>query len=263
MSGTLAEHWEALTVVGMLGTDRHPLPAPPAGIAADLAARRGTPDVAVGALDQIALLTAAQRGGLRPEPAAEPLPVLDGDPRPVCPTPAIALLAEILTRHPELVEEWLLEAEANGWRLPPDLVPPLLTRWQGDHRRRELVAGLAGPLAGWLGTVFPGRFRPTRSTAGGTADHHRELPEDLARLLGGTARAAGEEIAGRLEVGALGQRHRALLVEFLCRVPREWLGPIADRLRTAWPRPDPYHLADDLAEFAGLRTQIAEELHRG
>ncbi len=157
--------WQDLVTASLLGTERAAVPAVPVpgapgrasvpdaqapGIAADPAAL---------VLDQAALLTAARRGGRRPE-QAEPLAAAAPDTVPSVSRAAGRRLAAMLSgEHPDLLAEWLAAAAGRGRRVPASLLPILLHRVRrgssADPELCRLVAEAGGPRARWLAGLNP------------------------------------------------------------------------------------------------------------
>lgn len=258
-AASLADHWEALAAGGLLGTDRRGLVPPPPGPAAHLAEHRVPAGSGEGLLDQVALLTALRRAGVRPGP---PRPLLLGAPvddRPPCSERAVAVLGDILAEWPVLLDEWLAALLAGGKRLPADLVVPLLGRFRADPRRRAAVMAGAGSLADWLVELFPTQLVARRPSPAAESPLP-PLPPDIARLaeLDGPVLAA--TLAEGLARAELTNRLRPLLVRLVCTVPAGHLAPCAAALHRAGTHPATMGLALGLAELATLRHTMIQEL---
>lgn len=149
--------WHDLVTASLIGTERTVVPA--VGIPGLSPAEDGQGDPAAVLLDRAALLTAARRGGRRPD-RAEPLPVCAPDPRPAVSRAAARRLRRLISgEHPDLLTEWLAAAVARGLRLPPQLLPALLDRAQrarpADPGLPRLLAEVGGPRARWLADLNP------------------------------------------------------------------------------------------------------------
>ena len=256
---TLAEHWQHLASAALLGTDRRALGEPPPGPVAEVDRERGAGDGGERLLDELAVLVALRRGGVRPGPPAPLLLPAPPDPRPVCRPAAVRVLDDVLAEWPGLFDEWLALLGSGGWRLAPELVVPLLARFRADPSRRIAVA--AGPLAEWLTELFPELLAPRRRTSS-AADHEPPgpIPPDIARL----AELPAGELAAALAIGIeraeLTTRVRPSLVRLLCTVPAASLPGCAAALNRAGTNPATMGLALALADLATLRWTMIEAL---
>jgi hypothetical protein len=138
--------WQDLVTASLIGTERAAVPDAPADPASDL-------------LDRAALLTAARRGGRRPE-RTEPLPAAVPDTAPPVSRAAGRRLAAMLGGdHADLLTEWLAAAGDRGRRVPARLLPALLHQARratpADAGLRGLVAVAGGPRARWLAGLNP------------------------------------------------------------------------------------------------------------
>jgi hypothetical protein len=103
-----------------------------------------------------ALLAAAEAAAIAP---ARPRLVADDpapdDPRPLLPAEAARILDRVLDgRQPALLDAMLVAIAASGWRIPPALLPAVLTH--GSRRRhREAVRGVLCGHARWLAGMNP------------------------------------------------------------------------------------------------------------
>lgn len=266
------DDWQGLVTVALLGTDRR-VPEPPAsGALASLVLERGRTDPATVMLDQVAALTAVRRAALRPgsrpDAPAEP----PHDPRPEPPAAAIAHHARIVAEWPVLDDEWLLAVLAGGWRLPRELVVPLLVRHRRDPARRLRVERAAGPLAGWLvehlSHEVPG-LAPTRRRLSAAEQERLEaeaasrpalaLPPDLAAVLADPDGFATTVLAP-LDAGRLGAAHRGVLVHLVAMAAPSQLPGWVHGLRRVHPGSPSVRLADDLADLAQLRHDMLRAL---
>jgi hypothetical protein len=211
---TLAEHWSALASVGLLGTDRRPAPEPPPGALYDLLEADPPADQAESVLAQVAAVAAARRAGLRPAPALatpEPCPV---DDRPLCPSAASRRLFELLDTEPILIDEWLAMATARGFRIAPDAAVALLARYRHDAARRDIVVGLAGPLAEWITAQFGPQLGARRGVVGSPAP----LPPEFASAITAPTEDAVALVARVVSDRTRARRDQPLLVRLLASV---------------------------------------------
>jgi hypothetical protein len=283
-AGTWAGHWAELAAAALLGTDRRPPPPPLPGALAALGGDTSAdpsggeavepPDDATRLLDQVALVTAARRAGVRPGSAPAPLAACPADPTPTtCPPAATRRLAELLEAWPVLVDEWLVELVAAGYRLPAEHIVPLLARFRADPRRRARVAEAAGPRAEWLTELFPELLAPRRpgraapAQAAVDAEGSPPLPPDLAPLLALEPDRLLSALADGVDQGRWSHRHRSLLVRLVVSVAPAALAVLADGLAaSASSGPFPgrargaVDLLGDLAVLARTRAGMLAEL---
>jgi hypothetical protein len=163
--------WQDLVTASLIGTERSGVPpaaAPVAPIRPDAPPDIPFPDnplpsspadPAALLLDRAALLTAARRGGRRPE-RADPLPAAEPDPAgPVRPAAGRRLARLLGGEHPDLLAEWLTAAVARGRRVPAHLLPALLDQARrgspADPGLRRLAAEAGGARARWLAGLNP------------------------------------------------------------------------------------------------------------
>ena len=251
MPSTLADHWQAVATVALLGVDRRPLPPTPAGPIGELLGERVYEDGAAAVIDLAAALTVVRRSGLRPGPVQPYLVIPSTDPRPVCPTVALGRIAVVSVEWPELVDEWLDLVERRGWRLPGDVAIALYLRAKGDAGRRAAIRALSGDLIEWLTELVPGM-------AGGGARRPADRPEPVP--LGRLPVIDPAAIAPGLESGELSVRHRTTLVHTVCSVDSAVLGPLAEALSRAGTNPNTMGLALSLADLARTRHEMITEL---
>ncbi len=214
---TVAEQWRELVSVAMLGTDRRN-PPEPEGLIADLVddTVRSTPSERM--LAQVAATVAVRRAGVLPGPARPPIAGPDADDRPVCVPAAAERWHHVVSSWPVLEDEWMLTLLTNGWRVPPDLVPELLTRHRSDPIRRTRAELACGPLAGWLvghlpelGCPWCSRHRDPNRRQDDIAELPAlPIPPDLEPLLHADGAAVAAQLAGAIESGALVHAHRAV-----------------------------------------------------
>jgi hypothetical protein len=273
---SLVDLWDDLATAALLGAERRPVPVPPAGPVATLVADRARTDPGEGVLDQVAVLVASRRAGVRPGVVAAPLAPAPADPRPIRPPAAGRRLALLLAAWPELVDEWLARLVAAGYRLAPDDAVALLARTRADPARRQAVVAACGPLAVWLVELFPGelslrgRRQPPASgatvTAGGPAPASQpaalsaDLPPDIAALVDVPADVLAGALVAGLTSGRFQARHRPLLLRLLQQVPFASLEPVAGALARAGTNAHTMGLALALADFAATRCQMIQEL---
>ncbi len=263
---TEAEQWRELVSVAMLGTDRRN-PPEPEGLIADLVddTVRSTPSERM--LAQVAAMVAVRRAGVLPGPVR---PAIDGpgaDDRPVCVPAASERWHHVVSSWPVLEDEWMLTVVSNGWRVPPDLVPELLTRHRTDPIRRSRAELACGPLAGWLVDHLP---ELAARGAGGaqpdpSADDIAELPPlpippDLEPLLHADGDVVARQLAGAIDGGMLVHAHRAVLVNLVARMRPDALGQVASALESIDGGSLGFALASVLADLARTRQRMLDEL---
>lgn len=248
---TLADHWQAVATVALLGVDRRPLPPTPAGPIGDLLGGRTHDDGAAAVMDLAAALTVVRRSGVRPGPVQPYLVGPSVDPRPACPTAALGRIAVVAVEWPELVDEWLGLVERGGWRLPGDVAIALYLRSKGDAGRRAAIRALSGDLIEWLTELVPG-------LAGGGPRKPPDRPEPVP--VGRLPVVDPLAIAPGLESGELSVRHRTTLVHTICSVDPAVLGGLADALSRAGTNPNTMGLALSLADLARTRHEMITEL---
>ena len=261
--------WDELVAVAMLGTDRRNPPAP-AGVIADLVddTVRATPSERM--LAQVAATVAVRRAGVLPGPTRPPMAGPGVDDRPVCVAAAAERWHHVISSWPVLEDEWMLTLLANGWRVPPELVPELLTRHRSDPIRRARAELVCGPLGDWLvGHVPELAPRGAASTQPEpSADDIAELqslpiPPDLEPLLGAEGDRAGKQLAQAIDRGALAHAHRAVLINLVARVRPDALGDVATALEAIDGASPGFALASVLADLARTRERMLDELRPG
>jgi Family of unknown function (DUF5691) len=154
--------WSDLISAALVGTDRRPVPAPPAGSPFDLPFTTDGPDRL---LDLAATLTLARRAGVRPQ-AGVVLPA-KAPPESIVPVSPVAAghLTSLLHGQPrgqqaiqqraELLTEWLSLAERHRRRVPPALLPRLLDEAGAREEWRPVVEAVGGARAAWLAAHNP------------------------------------------------------------------------------------------------------------
>jgi hypothetical protein len=283
---TLAEHWNELASVALLGVDRRPVPPVPSGDIEALLDRVPSPDPAGRLLAQVAALSAARRAGLRPNPPVPTLRPVRHDRRVVCPPTVAARLAVLLDEWPDLLPEFLDRVGANDWRLTPDMAVVLLARVRRHPQLRATVQALTGPLADWLTDLFPEQFRASKQAkqatpalpgsapvpgpggstppAGSSLDGHQvAIPADISELLElRQPPMLAAELARRLQRGTLANRNRSSLQILIRQLDRSFLAPIADALRQAATNPNTMGVALSLGDLAHFRLSMIQEFDR-
>ena len=260
---TMDDHWRELVTVAMLGTDRRD-PPEPVGPLADLVADtvRSAPSERM--LAQVAACVTVRRAGVLPGPPVDRLAGPASDDRPPCVPAAIDRWRHISVSWPVLEDEWMLTLIANGWRMPPELIAPVLRRHRRDPVRRTRAEVACGPLAPWLVDQLPELAAPANQVAP-SPESIGELPElpippDLAALLTTPGAESGRALRAGIESGQFGPSHRAVLVNLLARVRPDALVDIATEFETVDQTSPGYGLAVVLADLAKTRHQMLDEL---
>ena len=264
-----AAHWDELVSVAMLGTDRRNPPEPD-GLIADLVddTVRATPSERM--LAQVAADVAVRRAGVLPGPPLAPVAGPDLDERPICVPAASERWHHVISSWPVLEDEWMLTLLRNNWRVPPDLVPELLTRHRSDPIRRARAELACGPIAGWLVGHLP-ELEPTgaaRSRRSVPAEDVAELPllpipPDLEPMLVADGDEAPRQLAAAIESGALVHAHRAVLINLVARMRPDALGGVATALEAVDGGSVGFALASVLADLARTRERMLDELSVG
>jgi uncharacterized protein DUF5691 len=169
---TALPSWSDVLASALVGTERRPLAAPPAG---------GDPAGAL--LDVAAVLSLRRRAGLVPPrgvPAPEPAPA---EGAPTASAAAGARLARLLDpagdrldaeTRAQLLTEWLTVAARRGLRVPGELLPALLDAGRRQRELRPLVAAAGGARAAWL-AAQRGEWAYLAAASGGPAEaDHRD-----------------------------------------------------------------------------------------
>ncbi len=260
----IQQHWEELTAVALLGTDRRPPPPVPAGhladLLADLAARHPAADRAEVLLHQVAATTVLRRAARLPRPATVAPAVVDHDSRPPTPPGAEGDFRRITAEFPAIVGEWLEAVAAGGWRLGAELVVPVLVHTRRDPTLAELAHRVAGPVAAWLVQTWPGLApRPAGRRPAPTDDPLPVTPE-LAVVCGRPPGDCAAALAAMFRAGTVSTAQRAMLINLVARLPRPSLLPVARALDTVDGSPAVLGLAAHLAALARLRQRALTEL---
>jgi hypothetical protein len=260
---TMDDHWRELVTVAMLGTDRRD-PPEPVGPLADLVADTVRDAPSERMLAQVAACVAVRRAGVLPGPPIDVLAGPASDDRPPCVPAAIDRWRHISVSWPVLEDEWMLTLIANGWRMPPELIAPVLRRHRRDPVRRTRAEVACGPLAPWLVDQLPELAAPANQVAP-SPELIGELPvlpipPDLAALLTTPGAESGRALRAGIESGQFGPSHRAVLVNLLARVRPDALVDIATEFETVDQTSPGYGLAVVLADLAKTRHQMLDEL---
>ena len=263
---SVGDEWRELVSVAMLGTDRRN-PPEPGGLIADLVddTVRSTPSERM--LAQVAAMVAVRRAGVLPGP---PRVAVDGpgvDDRPVCVPAAAERWHHVVSSWPVLEDEWMLTLLTNGWRVPPDLVPDILTRHRSDPIRRTRAELACGPLAGWLVGHLPelaakrsGGAQPDPSAEDVAELPALPIPPELEPLLHADGDVVAAQLAGAIDAGLLVHAHRAVLVNLVARVRPDAVGDVASALETIQGGSVGFPLASVLADLARTRQRMLDEL---
>ena len=274
MTGTTASavdlraSWDELVAVAMLGTDRRN-PPETTGVIADVVddTVRSTPSERM--LAQVAATVAVRRAGVLPGPARSPVAGSDVDDRPVCLTAAADRWHHVISSWNVLEDEWMLTLLTNGWRVPPDLVPELLTRHRSDPVRRARAELACGPLAGWLVGHLP--ELAARGAANTQPDPSAEaiaelpvlpIPPDLEPLLFADGAHVAPQLAAAIDSGTLVHAHRAVLINLVARMRPDSLRAVATALEATDGSSIGFPLASVLADLARTRERMLDELSR-
>lgn len=263
---TAGEHWRELVAVAMLGTDRRNPPTAD-GLIADLVddTLRDTPSERM--LAQVAATVTVRRAGVLPGPPRPPIAGPDADDRPICVPAAADRWHHVISSWPVLEDEWTLTLITNGWRVPPDLAPELLTRHRTDPLRRARAELACGPLAGWLVGHLPelaargaASSRPDPSVDDIAELPALPIPPDLEPLLSADGDVVARQLAGAVDAGTLVHAHRAVLVNLVARLRPDALGAVATALEAVDGSSIGFALASVLADLARTRERMLDEL---
>jgi len=261
---SLSDYWEQMVTVALLGTDRCDPPAPPVGGLADLAADDPQAVPAQRLLQQVAACTVVRRSGLLP---AAPVPLVAppaADLRPFTPPAATGTWRLVVDQWALLEDEWMLAVIEGGRRLAPDLVAPVLARHRTDAVRHTRALLAAGPLGEWLAQWVPRLACATKRPPGAEQAVGRlaELPmvPALQALLGGKPTEIARALGAGFDEGRFARSDRAVLVNFVARVPRGALPSVQAALTRVVPTAPGAALAFALADLAALRHHMLTEL---
>lgn len=263
MTATITEHWNELVTTSLLGTDRRDPPDPPAGPLADVVDDAVEPTPSSRMLTAVAACVVARRAGLLPRPSAAPLAPPDIDPRPLVTPAASRRWWSITATWSVLEDEWLQVVGRCGWRLPADVLVGLLRRHRSDAPRWARVVRIGGPVVPWLLEHQPAlRATASRRPPDDAGD---ELPPlavapQLAGLLDAGPESVVAAVLTGLGDGTFGTVHLPVLVNFVARVRADSLGQLAAALATADVPAAVAGLTQSLADLAGTRSAMLEEL---
>ena len=264
----LRASWDDLVAVAMLGTDRRNPPSP-TGMIADVVddTVRSSPSERM--LAQVAATVVVRRAGVLPGPARLLIAGPDADDRQVCVPAAIERWHHVVSSWHVLEDEWMLTLLTNGWRVPPDLVPELLTRHRSDPIRRARAEIACGPLAGWLVGHLPelAARGAANTQPDPSADDIAELPmlpipPDLEPLLFADGDQVARQLAKAIDSGTLVHAHRAVLINLVARMHAGSLGAVATALEAIDGSSIGFPLASVLADLARTRERMLDELGR-
>jgi hypothetical protein len=163
-----------------------------------------------------------------------------------------------------LEDEWLAVAERRGWRLPPDVLVGLLRRHRTDAVRRARVLRMGGSLAAWLLELQPHLRSSARRRPAPALDDPLPglaVPPTLLELLEAGPDVVVPAVLAGFRAGTFDLTYRAVLVNFVARMRRDALLPLASALGA--PADIPYTTAGlclSLAELAATRAAMLEEL---
>ncbi len=260
---SIADHWQALVTVALLGTDRRD-PPEPIGPIADLVADTARTSPSERMLAHVAACVAVRRAGVLPGPPIPTLQAPVADERPVCSVAASERWWHITTSWPVLEDEWMLALIARGLRSAPELVPPMLARHQRDPVRRARAIVAAGPVAEWLVEHLPS-LAPTKPPGEVSPEAFGELPAlpippELEPLVHAEGEQVGRALAGGFEAGAFGPAHRAVLVNLLARIRPDAIEAAHQGLAGVDPVAPGHGLATVLADLTSTRSRMLAEL---
>ena len=259
---SMQDHWDQLVAVAMLGTDRRnppDAPEPIADVVDDTVRERPSERM----LAQVAATVTARRAGVMPGPPMRTLFPPPADERPRIADAAVERWYHVTTSWPVLEDEWLVVVVSGGRRLPPDLVPDVLVRYRTDPVRRAQAVLACGRLANWLVELLPelsgSEGTPVDEDAlGGLPD--LPIPSDLVMLLGATGPEIGSVLSAAIEAGDLVHAHRSVLINLLARVRPDVLADVERALGAIAPTSPGFALASVLADLAGTRRRMLDEL---
>ena len=268
MSGALADTWDDLVTVGLLGTDRRDPPELPDGLLADTVAdaQRSTP--AGRLLAAVAATVVARRCGATPLPPGPVLMPPPPDDRPVLPEAVVERWRLIVSGWPVLEAEWLAVAAASGQRPAPDVLVALLRRHHRSPVLAHAVLEWGGPVAAWLVDHVPD-LQPAGTTSAAPSGAVRPLPvpAEIEPLLDGDAGVLADRLVAGLMSGEFRWSHRAVLLNVIARMDGESLSTMIAALRRSRDVLDesgddvaPLALWEALIELAMMRVEMLAEL---
>jgi hypothetical protein len=273
---TLAETWNELVTVGLLGTDRRDPPPLPPGPLADTVADVLRPTLQGRLLAALAATTVARRCGATPLPPCPPLHPPPPDHRPLLPPAAVARWRAIVTDWAVLEPEWLAVAATSGWRPAPDVLVALLRRHHRSPMLADAVIAWGGPLADWLvehvADLSPAGVAPPRPALGDPRP--LPVPADVEPLLHGDADALAAALTTGLMSGSYRWSHRAVLLNVVARMDSGSLPAVNTALRAGRDSlhevgssgggddAAPLAMWEAMIELSDVRAEMLAELRR-
>ena len=255
-AGSAADEWATLVAAAVVGTDRHPVPAPAPGW--DV---WGTnPDPAIALLDRSVAVVAARRAGALADPPSVPPPAAPVDTRQPCPAACTARLQRLLRgEHDLLLPEWLDHCRALELRPPWVLLPALLLRGRRQPELDALVRDLAGARAAWLAAEVPElgiRPVPSRLPSGSVATVRRPPRADDS---GAVVAAIVQTFADRAATWAVAPQLRLLVAS----IDPLWLPALVGGLSQLQFDVASERTRADLLGFAEFRMAMLAEFGDG
>jgi hypothetical protein len=267
----LADTWDELVTVGLLGTDRRDPPELPPGVLADTVADALRPTPQGRLLASIATTVVARRCGATPLPPQPALMPPELDARPLLPSTIVERWHAIVTDWPVLEAEWLAVAAASGWRPAPDLLVALLRRHQRSHLLARAVLAWGGAPATWLVDHLPDLLPIDSRTPTPTGDSRPlPVPGELEPLLHDDSGALATGLTAGLASGTYRWSHRAVLLNVVARMDAAALPAVITALRDGRGVLDeadhdaaPLAVWEAVIELAEVRVEMLAELHTG
>jgi hypothetical protein len=263
---TIAEAWDELVTVALLGTDRRDPPELPPGPLADLVDDAVRPTSASRLLAAVAATVVARRCGATPRPPLAPLQPPPIDRRPLLPVAAARRWHRLVAEWPVLEAEWLGVAAAAGWRPPADVLVGLLRRHRRQPAAAAAVMAFGGTGASWLVEHVP----DLAPTAGAAADAGRfdaalPVPPELEPFVDRPGAALVDHLARGLVDGSFRWSHRTVVLNAIARMPADGLAAAAETLTHRRPEGDGGQVAmwEALGELAATRRAMLDELVTG
>ena len=150
--------WQNLHRVGLVGTERQPLPEVPAdGPLGGLLAQLDPGSREQTLLGASGLLTLWRRAGQQPEPDGTPLLVpAEAEDLPLCSPQSRRHLSQLLEgEYAGLLPEWLGASAAAHRRVPPEFLPVLLEQGRKEPALRPYLLPALGKRGRWLAAQNP------------------------------------------------------------------------------------------------------------
>jgi hypothetical protein len=266
----IADTWDELVTVALLGTDRRDPPDLPTGPLADTVADAMRPTPQGRLLAAVAATTVARRCGSTPLPPRPCIQPPAADERPLLPAAAVERWHTIVADWPVLEAEWLAVAAASGWRPAADVLVALLRRHRRSPLLAEAVLAWGGELAVWLVDNVPDLGpADVGPVAPAPAARALPVPAALEPLLAGPAEPIGSALTSGLASGEYRWSHRTVLLNVVARIGATALSTVIAALRDGRSelRPDdpdaaPLALWEALIEMAIVRREMLAELRR-